>query len=59
VHDLGTGALQLLDDLHARDELLLLRLEVVDLLDLPVELGDLGAQAVVALLLALDQRFEL
>ena len=25
VHDLGTRALQLLDDLHARDELLLLR----------------------------------
>ena len=28
VHDLGARALQLLDDLHARDELLLLGLEV-------------------------------
>ncbi len=37
VHDLGPGALQLLDDLHAGDELLLLLLEVVDLLDLLVE----------------------
>ena len=37
VHDLRPRALQLLDDLHARDELLLRALEVVDLLDLLVE----------------------
>ena len=41
VHDLGTRALQLLDDFHARDEARLVGLEAVDLLDLLVELGDL------------------
>jgi hypothetical protein len=58
VHDLGPRALQLLDDLHARDELLFLLLEVVDLLDLLVELADLGAQALVAALLPGKQRVE-
>jgi hypothetical protein len=34
---LGARALQLLDDLHARNEALLLRLQIVDLLDLLVD----------------------
>lgn len=58
MHDLGSRALQLLDDVHARDETLLLRLEVVDLLDLFVEGGNLGFQPLVALLLARDHRAE-
>src|SRR5690606_38644126 len=41
-------------DLHARDQLLLLLVEAVDLLDLLVELADLGAQAVVAVALRVD-----
>ena len=58
VHDLRPRALQLLDDLHARDELLLRALEVVDLLDLLVEPLDLGAQRLVAPLLRVDHRAE-
>jgi hypothetical protein len=58
VHDFRARALELLDDPHARDEALLLRLEVVDLLDLPVDDLDLGAQPVVARFLRADHRLE-
>jgi hypothetical protein len=56
VYHLGTRALQGLDDAHARDEFLLLRLQVVDFLDLLVEHLDLGAQPVVASFLRVDHR---
>src|SRR5581483_1741625 len=58
VHDLRPGALQLLDDLHARDEALLGALQVVDFLDLLVELLDLAAQLLVAPLLGVDHGAE-
>ena len=51
VHDLGTRALQLRDDLHSCDEALALRLEVLDLDDLLVDLGNLRTQDLVAALL--------
>ena len=51
MHDLGTRALQLRDDLHAREQALALALEARDLVDLLVELGDLRAQDLVAALL--------
>jgi hypothetical protein len=54
VHHLRTRTLQLLDDLHARNELLLLRLEIVDLLNLLVQQFDLTLEALVALFLAVD-----
>ncbi len=53
--DFRPRALQLLDDVHACDELLLLRFEAVDLLDLLVQLLDLLAQLCIARLLRLDQ----
>ena len=49
--DLGTRALQLSDDLHAREQTLTLAFEARDLGDLLVELGDLAAQDLVAALL--------
>ena len=51
MNDLGARALQLSDDLHAREQPLALGLEAVDLGDLLVELGDLAAQDLVAALL--------
>jgi len=59
VDDLGTAALQRLDDLHASQQPALLVLEVEDLLDLLVELRDLVLQDLVALLLVLDRRTHL
>jgi hypothetical protein len=56
MHDFGPRTLQLLDDLHARDEVLLLLLERIDLLDLLVELLDLALETHVAILLRVDQR---
>ena len=58
MHDLRTRALQLLDDVHAGNEILLGLLEVVDLLDLLVQQLDLPAQALVALHLRVDRRVE-
>jgi hypothetical protein len=48
--------MELLDDLHARDESLLRALKVVDLLDLLVELLDLARQHRVSALLGIDHR---
>jgi hypothetical protein len=59
VHDLGTAALQRLDDLHPRQQPALLAIETVDFLDLLVELGDLAREQVVAIALVLDRRTEL
>jgi hypothetical protein len=55
VDDLGPAALQRLDDLHARDQRLLLLLEAVDLLDLLLERLDLRLQRLVARLLVRDR----
>ncbi len=52
--DLRPAALQRLDDLHAGDETSLLVLEPVNLGDLLVELGDLGLDDRVALVLVPD-----
>ena len=51
MHDLRAAALQRLDDVHAREQALLLRVEAVDLLDLLVELRDLVGQQLVAVVL--------
>ena len=59
VHDLGTAALELLDDLDARAQPLLLLLEREDLGDLLVELRDLVVQVLVALVLVVDRRAHL
>ena len=59
VHDLRTAALQILDDLHARQQPAFLVLQAEDLLDLLVELRDLLVQDPVALLLVLDRRAHL
>ena len=54
MHDLGPLALQLLDDLHARDQPLLAILEILDVGDLRIELDDLLLQEVVLLVLRID-----
>lgn len=53
--DLGTAALQRLDDFHAREQPALLRVEAVDFLDLLVERGNFPRQEVVAIVLMLDR----
>ena len=54
MHHLGPAALQLLDDLHARDQALLAILEILNVGDLRVELDDLLLQEIVLLVLRID-----
>ncbi len=54
MHDFRTALLQLLDDLHARQQALLLALEPVDFGDALFQLGDLVGQSLVARLLVRD-----
>jgi hypothetical protein len=54
VHRFGTIGLQRLDNLLARQQRLRLLAQLVDLLDLLVELGDLGLQQRVTVVLIVD-----
>jgi hypothetical protein len=58
VDGLGTVGLKRLDDLLAGQERLRLLAKLVDLLDLLVELGDLGLEQRIAAFLVLDLRVE-